>query len=74
MIEKRVRSLAKGFSWRIIATATTFVLAVIVFHEDKNVMVKASAVAAAEFVVKLLIYYVHERVWLEIKWGVTTQK
>lgn len=70
MIEKKVRSLAKGFSWRIIATATTFVLAVIVFHEDENVMVKASAVAAAEFVVKLIIYYVHERVWLAIKWGI----
>jgi len=70
MTEKKIRSVAKGFSWRIIATLTTFLLAVIVFHEDENVLVKASTVAAAEFILKLVIYYIHERAWLSIKWGI----
>ncbi len=70
MTEKKIRSVAKGFSWRIIATLTTFLLAVIVFHEDENVLVKASTVAASEFILKLVIYYFHERAWLTIKWGI----
>ncbi len=70
MKELKIRSLAKGFSWRIVATFTTFVLAVVVFHEDKNVLMKAGTVASLEFILKLLIYYLHERVWLLINWGI----
>ncbi len=69
MKELKIRSLAKGFSWRIVATLTTFLLAVVVFHEDKNVLMKAGTVATLEFILKLLIYYVHERVWLSVMWG-----
>jgi uncharacterized membrane protein len=70
MTEKRIRSLAKGISWRIIATLTTFLLAVVIFHEDPNVLMKAGTVAGLEFGLKLLIYYLHERAWLSIHWGI----
>lgn len=69
MTEKKVRSLAKGFSWRILATLTTFLIAVLIFREDKQVFAKAGTVAALEFAIKLLIYYLHERAWLLVKWG-----
>ncbi len=69
MTERKIRSLAKGFSWRIIATLTTFLLAVVIFHEDPNVLLKAGTVAGLEFLLKLIIYYLHERIWLSVKWG-----
>jgi len=73
MTEKKIRSLAKGFSWRIIATLTTFFLAIVVFHEDPNVLMKAGTVAALEFLLKLIIYYLHERAWLSVKWGINKE-
>ncbi len=74
MREKKIRSLAKGVSWRIIATFTTFILAYVVFHEDELVLQKAGTVAALEFVLKLVVYYLHERAWLYVVWGVKKNK
>ncbi len=68
--ETKNRSLAKGISWRLIASLTTFIIAVVVFHEDEYVWHKASAVAGLEIVIKLIIYYLHERVWQNLNWGV----
>jgi len=68
--EKKIRSLAKGVSWRIVASLTTFILAYLVFYEDENVIKKAGIVTGLEIVAKLIIYYLHERAWLHISWGV----
>lgn len=70
MREKKIRSLTKGISWRIIATFITFMLAYVVFRDDELVLQKAGTVAALEFILKLFVYYVHERAWLYVLWGV----
>lgn len=74
MREKKIRSLAKGISWRIIATSTTFILAYVVFRDDELVLQKAGALAALEFILKLFVYYLHERAWLYVLWGVKNNK
>ena len=56
------RSAIKGLSWRLLATGTTFLLAWI-FAEDLSV---AYTIAGAEFVIKYIIYFAHERVWQRI--------
>jgi len=67
---KRVRSVVKGLTWRILATITTFLLAFFVFREDPHIYEKAGLVALLELTFKLVLYYFHERVWIGVKWGV----
>ena len=64
-METHVRSIAKAVSWRIVATLTT-VLLVYVF--TGNLLV-SGGVGLTELLSKLLIYYVHERVWNAIGFG-----
>jgi uncharacterized membrane protein len=58
-VEKPVRSLLKAVSWRIVATLTTTLL---VFIFTKNIVISIG-VGGSEFLVKIFLYYVHERVW-----------
>ena len=64
-METHVRSIAKAVSWRIVATLTTVLL---VFVFTGNLLV-SGGVGLTELLSKLLIYYVHERVWNAIGFG-----
>ncbi|MEP1032336.1 DUF2061 domain-containing protein [Ekhidna sp.] len=66
-MQSRKRHIAKTITWRIIATATTFILTMIFFREDPNATSKASWVATIETVLKMIIYYYHERIWFNYK-------
>ena len=63
--ESHVRSILKAITWRIIATSTTFILAYTIFSNTgcEDVLEKSSIVAGLELVIKLVIYYLHERAW-----------
>lgn len=63
--ERNSRSLAKAISWRIVATLTT-VLLVYAFTDD---LVLSVGIGSVEFMVKVALYYGHERLWSWIKWG-----
>lgn len=57
--ESHIRSLLKAFSWRIVATTTTAIIAYIITGEiDTAVMI-----GSIEFFAKFFIYYAHERAW-----------
>jgi len=58
-METPVRSLFKAISWRIVATLTTISL-VVLFSRDLTL---GTIVGITEFLLKTLVYYVHERVW-----------
>ncbi|UCE36421.1 MAG: DUF2061 domain-containing protein [Thermoplasmata archaeon] len=64
-MDTQKRSIAKTFTFRILATITTMVL-VLIFTGD---LALAGVVGILDLVSKLLIYYVHERVWNKISWG-----
>ena len=67
--ESRLRSILKALTWRVIATATTFTVAYFVVllgapAEQRELATKAAGVVAAfDFVLKLMLYYFHERAW-----------
>jgi len=63
--ESHVRSIAKGFTWRIIASATIFVITYFTTGE----MDLALKVTSIEFFVKIFLYYLHERAWLKVPSG-----
>lgn len=52
-------SILKTFSWRIIATLTTFVLAWIFTGNVET----AFKIGGVEFFAKMIFYYLHERGW-----------
>jgi len=65
--ESHLRSVIKGVSWRIIATSDTILVVLIItclFGECS--IGNALKIGAIEFVIKLFIYYLHERIWQKI--------
>ena len=70
--ESRLKSIIKAVTWRIIATGTTFLLAYFVFSSGDctDVIEKSSLVAGLELIIKLVFYYLHERIWQRVKNGV----
>ena len=65
--ESHERSMVKGISWRIIATTDTFlVVFIITCLLDQCSVENALKIGGIEFFLKLLIYYAHERAWLQL--------
>ena len=62
----RERVLAKTFVWRMIATLTGAAIAAILSGELET----AGWFIIIEFPLKMGFYYVHERAWESIEWGV----
>jgi len=66
----RKRHIAKTITWRIIATATTVVLAWII-SGDPMIGLK---VGGWEFFIKMVLYYFHERAWYKVDFGLLKRK
>jgi adenylylsulfate kinase len=59
------RSIVKGISWRVVATTTTIIIVYVFFGR----LDLAIAAGMLETVLKVALYWAHERAWLKIKWG-----
>ncbi len=64
------RHLAKTFTWRILATLTTIILAWIVSGDPWIGL----QVGGWEFFAKMVLYYVHERAWYKLGHGFGVNK
>ena len=64
-METHRRSIVKAMSWRIIATLTTFLVAYFFTKE----VVLAMSIGFADAIIKVAIYYSHERLWNRISFG-----
>ena len=67
MIGSKKRHIVKAIIWRVVASTTTFGLAYLLFKNDPNAREKATVVALIEGVLKLILYYYHERFWFNFK-------
>jgi uncharacterized membrane protein len=65
--ETVVRSIVKAYSYRCCGTLTTIIIAYLVTGQ----FVLSLGIGATEMVVKPFIYWCHERVWNEVKFGKT---
>lgn len=68
------RSILKAISWRFIASGTTFLVTLTIFsntsgHTMDEALETAWYVTVIEFTTKILFYYLHERMWTNIRWG-----
>jgi uncharacterized membrane protein len=59
------RSVIKAVSWRTVGTIDTFIISFFVTGKASL----AGGIAAIEVVTKILIYYLHERLWASVPWG-----
>jgi len=64
-MESHLRSILKGVSWRIGGTTVTIVVAWL-FTGNINI---AAKIGALETVLKIGVFYVHERLWNRINIG-----
>jgi len=63
--ESSIRSVIKTISWRVWATLTTVVL-VLLFTKKIDI---ALTVGIIEVFLKMIFYYLHERIWDRIDYG-----
>jgi sulfate adenylyltransferase large subunit len=63
--ESRLRSAAKAFTWRIIASLTAFAIALALTGSVGF----AGSVALLDMIGRTTLYYLHERMWSKIAWG-----
>jgi uncharacterized membrane protein len=64
-MESHRRSLAKALSWRILAMAITGMVAWLFTRE----LAFAVTIGLADSVIKIFVYYLHERTWTSIPFG-----
>lgn len=67
--KSRKLHLIKTITWRIIASTTTFLLAKL-FGLTNDL---ALYIAVTEFVLKMVLYYFHERIWYKYNFGLNQQ-
>jgi uncharacterized membrane protein len=63
--EAHARSAAKAVTWRVVGSMDTFVLSFLVTGN----LVWAGSIASAETITKVILFYLHERVWRRTRWG-----
>ena len=67
MASTHKRHIAKAITWRVIGTLDTIILSWIITGNPYTGM----KIGFSEVITKMLLYYLHERIWFNIKAGVT---
>ncbi len=66
--ESPLRSLVKSFSWRVIAiTDTVLIVLLITCLSGECGIEDALAIGFIEFLLKFVVYFMHERAWVNIQ-------
>lgn len=64
MVSKK-RSLAKSLTWRVIAVISTFAIG----YALTGSWSFAASLTVVSNLINFVLYYLHERVWLQVGWG-----
>ncbi len=68
------RSFIKALTYRLLASGVMFIVFFIIFRSATQRTLQqslgdASLISVIDFILKLTIYYFHERLWSGINWG-----
>jgi uncharacterized membrane protein len=63
--ERHHRSLVKAISWRVTGTIDTILISFLITGQAKW----ALSIGFIELFTKILLYYVHERIWNRLSFG-----
>lgn len=67
MTETKTRSMVKAFTYRFWQSLNTFVISLVVTGKIDM----AATIVSIEVIVKIFVYFWHERIWDKIRWGAT---
>lgn len=82
--ERPWRSFAKAITWRLIGTLDTFLLSAVIIKylgpylgmdetaSNAEIATIASYIAITEVITKIIIYSLHERLWVRMSWNVSS--
>lgn len=70
MPESRKRHLFKTFSWRLIGTLDTIIISWIISGNPLT----GVQIGLVEVITKMVLYYLHERAWYKINFGLGTRR
>ena len=65
MNDTNLRSIIKALSWRLTGTIDTFIVSFFVTGE----LLIAGSIASIEILTKIVLFWMHERAWTNVKWG-----
>ena len=65
MYISKTRSILKAVSWRIVGTLDTMALGWIITGNP----IMGLKIGALELLTKFILYYIHERIWIRMKFG-----
>ncbi len=60
-----IRSFVKGISWRALGTIDTIILSLLITQNLNGALM----IGGTELFTKIILYYIHERIWSSTKWG-----
>ena len=64
-LETRSRSIAKAFTYRILGSALTGLIVLVLTHKP----LASAGAGLADMVLKIGAYFIHERIWAHISFG-----
>ena len=70
ILESRKRHLAKTFTWRTVGTIDTMLISWILSGNPLTGL----KIGFAELITKMILYYLHERVWYKTSYGILNRK
>lgn len=69
-ISATARHILKSFTYRSIASIGTVVVVFCIFGENEAMAFAAGKIVVSEILIKLVTYYIHERIWYRFNYGV----
>jgi uncharacterized membrane protein len=70
LLESRKRHIAKTVTWRVIGTIDTTILGWVISGDPMTGL----KIGIFEVLTKMVLYYVHERLWYKTNFGITYQE
>ena len=64
-METRLRSVVKALTWRVLALVVTTAVVWVVTGKPRL----AISIGVLDTIIKLAVYYAHERCWLKVRFG-----
>ena len=66
----KIRHLIKPFTWRVIGTLDTLIISSLLFDD----FFMGVQLASLETLTKLVLYYLHDKIWYKLKFGLDEKK
>ena len=70
LANSKIRHLVKPFTWRAIGTLDTLIISSLLFDD----FFMGAQLASFETLTKLVLYYLHDKLWYKLKFGLDEKK